>query len=74
MNRRNVIVGGAALVAAAAAPSAIAQNKTEIHPEKGETYKDLYWQAQTHIDNLELELSELHAHAKIMKKRASSNG
>ena len=61
MNRREVLAGAAAVTAKAVETG-------EIHPEKGETYKDLYWHAQTHIDKLELELSEMKAHAMIMKK------
>ena len=65
MNRRQVIAGAAAV---AALPIAAQAKTEEIHPEKGETYKDLYWNAQAHIDKLELELSEMRAHAMIMKK------
>ena len=69
MNRRQVLAGAAAV--AALPVVAATQIETEVHPEKGKTYKDLYWDAQAHIDSLELDLSEMRAHAMIMKKNAS---
>ena len=47
------MTGGAALAL---------QNETQ------DIYKDKYWQAQAHIEALEQEVSELKAHAMIMKK------
>lgn len=56
MNRRSllktILGAGAALVGG----RAIAEEKPPLlqvmHPDKKKTYKDLYWEAQRHIDEL----------------------
>jgi hypothetical protein len=57
INRRQVIAGAAAT----AALPLVTEAKTEnIH-------EDLYWEAQSHIDQLENELQEMRAHALVIK-------
>ena len=56
INRRKILamIGLAPLATVTTTQAKITD---DIHPDKGESYKDLYWQAQTHIDNLEAELA-----------------
>ena len=74
MKRRNFIAGGCAAALAPLAGAAASEPKDEVHPETGMSYKDMYWAAQSHINALEQENSELRAHAMIMDRRRENSG
>ena len=77
MKRRDFIAGGCAVPLVAGAGPLFADDEPVmppiqevVHLEKRKTFKDLYYEAQTHINALEEENAELRAHAMIMSKRA----
>lgn len=65
MKRRDFIAGGCAVTLAVPASLVAAEDQQDDH-------KDKYWQAQAHINAVEQELSELRAHAQIMRKRMTN--
>lgn len=63
MKRRDFVAAAGILPITVAAGQAVSDDKAlGVHPEKGETYEELYWDAQAHIDKLELEVKELKGH------------